>query len=137
VTPLGQNLGTAIIQTWLSDSRRTVTPAQWAAVQDALNHCNLPLFVKLVFDQISRWRSYHVIGSSSLSIAAAHHQMPGLAHTIHDSIMKLFDRVESQHGRLLVSHALGYITASKGGLSAAELEDVLSLDEKVCLCIHT
>ena len=133
VTPLGHSLGTAIIQTWLADSHRAVTPPQWQAVQEAVNRCNLPLFIKLVFDEISRWRSYHVIGSwSSVVTSLNHHQLvPGLAHTIHDSIMKLFDRVEFHHGRLLVSHALGYITAAKGGLSAAELEDILSLDEKV------
>ena len=57
--------------------------------------------------------------------------MTGLANTIHASIMKLFDRVEAQHGKLLVARSLAYITAAKGGLSEAELEDVLSLDEKV------
>ena len=45
--------------------------------------------------------------------------------------MKLFDRIENQHGKILVSHALGYLTAAKSGLSEAELEDLLSLDEKV------
>ena len=29
VTPLGHNLSTAIIQSWLSSARRTVTEAQW------------------------------------------------------------------------------------------------------------
>ena len=45
--------------------------------------------------------------------------------------MKLLDRIENQHGKILVSHALGYLTAAKSGLSEAELEDLLSLDEKV------
>ena len=36
-----------------------------------------------------------------------------------------------QHGKLLVSHALAYITASKSGLSESELEDLISLDDKV------
>lgn len=48
-----------------------------------------------------------------------------------DSIMNLFERVEKQHGRLLVFHALAYITASKSGLSESELEDLISLDDKV------
>ena len=34
-------------------------------------------------------------------------------------------------GKTLVSHALGYITASKDGVSEPELEDLLSLDDKV------
>lgn len=48
-----------------------------------------------------------------------------------DSIMMLFERIEKQHGRLLVFHALAYITASKSGLSESELEDLISLDDKV------
>jgi hypothetical protein len=36
-----------------------------------------------------------------------------------------------QHGRILVFHALAYITAAKSGLSESELEDLISLDDKV------
>ena len=58
-------------------------------------------------------------------------EITALAHSIHDIIMKLFEKIEKQHGKILVSAALGYITASKGGLSEAELDDLLSLDDKV------
>ena len=119
VTPLGENLGRYIMKSWLADAKRTVTEDQWKIVHQALEKCNLPLYVKLVFDEIIHWKSYQPLTSTVL------------AHDIHDCIMKLFDHIESQHGRILVSHALGYITASKGGLSGAELEDLLSLDEKV------
>ena len=68
---------------------------------------------------VDRWRSYHDLKTTTLSF------------NIHDIISKLFERVENQHGRILVRHALGYVTAAKGGLSEAELEDLLSLDEKV------
>jgi NACHT domain- and WD repeat-containing protein len=40
-------------------------------------------------------------------------------------------QIEKYHGRIFVSHALSYLTASKNGLSDVELEDVLSLDEEV------
>ena len=66
-----------------------------------------------------RWRSYDRINYLHLQ------------YTINQSIMKLLDRIENQHGKILVSHALGYLTAAKSGLSEAELEDLLSLDEKV------
>jgi len=36
-----------------------------------------------------------------------------------------------QHGGLLVTHALAYITAAKSGLSETELEDLISLDDRV------
>ena len=48
-----------------------------------------------------------------------------------DSVFQLFERVENKHGWLLVSHALSYITASKNGVSEPEIEDFISLDDKV------
>jgi hypothetical protein len=48
-----------------------------------------------------------------------------------DSIFLLFEKVENKHGWLLVSHALAYVTAAKSGVSETELEDLISLDDKV------
>ncbi|ELT99708.1 hypothetical protein CAPTEDRAFT_120102, partial [Capitella teleta] len=119
ITPLGRNLGSTILKSWLDRANRTVSDEQWGVVTEAIEKCNLPLYVKLVFDEISQWRSYSSVKATTL------------AHSIHASINKLFDRIEMQHGKVLVARALGYITAAKGGLSEAELEDLLSLDEKV------
>lgn len=51
--------------------------------------------------------------------------------TVKEIISALFDRLERLHGKILVSHALGYITASKTGVTEPELEDLLSLDDTV------
>lgn len=75
--------------------------------------------MKLVFDEIKLWKSYTKT------------QEKDLAKTVSTSINKLLGRVENQHGHILVEHALSYITASKSGLSEAELEDLISLDETV------
>ena len=40
-------------------------------------------------------------------------------------------RLEAVHGKIFVSHTLGYLTASINGLSPNELIDVLSCDEEV------
>ena len=48
----------------------------------------------------------------------------------------LIMRLEKQHGKLLVSHAFGYITASGDGLSEPELEDLISLDDQVLQDIY-
>ena len=48
-----------------------------------------------------------------------------------DSVFQLFERVENKHGWMLVSHALSYITASKNGVSEPEMEDLISLDDRV------
>ncbi|KAK3802261.1 hypothetical protein RRG08_004547, partial [Elysia crispata] len=119
ILPLGQNLGGEIIRAWLQKSNKAVTDHQWKIVNEAITKCNLPLFVKLTFDEICRWRSYTKPALTTL------------AFTIHDCIMLLYERIELQHGKTLVSHALGYITASKSGISEPELEDLISLDDKV------
>ena len=68
---------------------------------------------------------------------------------VQDSVFQLFQRVENKHGWMLVgckqqvyrlmsidsfhkvSHALAYVTASKNGVSEPEIEDFISLDDKV------
>lgn len=47
------------------------------------------------------------------------------------AVNALFERVEMQHGPLLVRHVLAYITASKSGLTSTEIEDLLSCDDQV------
>ena len=101
----------------LSVRERTISGIQLQIVQEALSQCNSPLYVKLVLDQVVLWKSY----TMDLNIAK----------TVEDCVSKLFVRVEAAHGKVLVSHALAYITASKNGLSEAELEDLISLDETV------
>lgn len=43
-----------------------------------------------------------------------------------DSDLPTIRKLEVIHGKLLVSHALGYLTASKYGLSSQDLEELLS-----------
>ena len=117
VSPLGESLSIDILNKLLKNISRCISPEQLPIVENSLKNCNTPLYVKLVFDQISLWKSYT--------------QDIYLAPSISDCISKLFERIENQHGRILVSHALAYITASKNGLSEAELEDLISLDETV------
>ncbi|KAK9887312.1 hypothetical protein WA026_021621 [Henosepilachna vigintioctopunctata] len=119
VKALGEDLAMQVIKMWMRTSCRDLTNYQWRLVSNAIDKCSLPIFVKLVFAEICRWRSYTKSGDTHL------------ANTVMDSIMMLFERIEKQHGRILVFHALAYITAAKSGLSESELEDLISLDDKV------
>ncbi|XP_011493787.1 PREDICTED: NACHT and WD repeat domain-containing protein 2 [Ceratosolen solmsi marchali] len=119
VTALGEDLAMDIIRMWMKTACRDLNNYQWRLVANAISKCSLPIFVKLVFAEICRWRSY-------TKPADTH-----LANTVMDSIMMLFERIEKQHGKILVFHALAYITAAKSGLSESELEDLISLDDKV------
>lgn len=79
----------------------------------------LPLFLKLSFDQAAKWKSYQNISTLTLE------------KNVKDSINKLFSDLERMHGKYLVAHALGLITCSKHGLSDAEIDDILSIDDEV------
>ncbi|XP_048000249.1 NACHT and WD repeat domain-containing protein 2-like [Leguminivora glycinivorella] len=119
VTALGEDLAMQVLKLWMASAARDLSNYQWRLVSNAIGSCSLPIFVKLVFAEVCRWRSY------------TKPQDTHLASTVMDSIMMLFERIEKQHGRLLVFHALAYITAARSGLSETELEDLISLDDRV------
>ena len=119
VKPLGENLSYRIIKSWMEKAGRDLNNYQWRVVANAMAKCSLPLFCRLVFAEICRWKSY----SNPVDTY--------LAHDVMDSIFLLFEKVETKHGWLLVSHALAYVTAAKSGLSETECEDLISLDDKV------
>ncbi|GFO41156.1 NACHT and WD repeat domain-containing protein 1 [Plakobranchus ocellatus] len=108
-----------IFKVLLEASNRSVTLHQYRVIQEAFTHCTLPLFITLTFEEAARWRSFDEVSRESLE------------YTVEASINKLFDRLETKHGKVFVSRALGYITASRSGISDTELEDILSLDDHV------
>jgi len=69
-----------------------------------------------VFQQIIKWRSYDA---------------PVLPHTVDGVIAKLLEILEDTHGYLATSHILSLLSSSMYGLSEAELEDILSIDDEV------
>ena len=81
--------------------------------------CPLPLYLKLSFDEALRWKSYTPVSDIYLE------------QNVREIIDDMFQRLERRHGKILVSHALAYITASKNGVTEPELEDLLSLDDEV------
>ncbi|XP_046556841.1 NACHT and WD repeat domain-containing protein 2-like [Haliotis rubra] len=110
---------TSIVDTWLDQAGRRLTPGQRQTVQEAFNRCPLPLFLKLSFDQTLKWRSYSPSDTTVLQ------------DTVRGCINTLFQRIEELHGKILVERALGYLTLSRSGLSETELEDILSCDDDV------
>lgn len=69
---------------WMQTAHRDLTNYQWRLVSNAIDKCSLPIFVKLVFAEICRWRSY------------TKSQDTYLASNVMDSIMMLFERIEKQ-----------------------------------------
>ena len=68
----------------MKNSHRDLTNYQWRVVSNAIGRCSLPIFVKLVFAEICRWKSY------------SRAQETHLASNVMDSIMMLFERIEIQ-----------------------------------------
>ncbi|KAK6174034.1 hypothetical protein SNE40_017384 [Patella caerulea] len=108
-----------ILHKWLETKQRKLLDSQLKIVLEAFHQCPLPLFLKLSFDEACRWKSFTPPSVSTLQT------------TVRNVINDLFIRVESLHGQLLVSRALGYLTLSGGGLTETELEDILSCDDDV------
>jgi len=119
VTALGSELSWRVMQLWMKSAGRSLNNFQWRVVANALDSCSLPIFCKLVFQEVCRWKSY---SSPEKTV---------LMTNVQDSVFQLFQRVENKHGWMLVSHALAYVTASKNGVSEPEIEDFISLDDKV------
>ena len=115
---MGEVLGEIVIQEMLANISRSINTSQLEVVKEAFTHCNAALYVKLVFDQIILWRSY----TTDLFIKK----------TINEMVGEVFSRVENCHGKVLVSSAMAYVTASKSGLGEREVEDLISIDETVC-----
>jgi WD40 repeat protein len=119
VETLEQDIWMEILNSWLKQESRQLTPEQIGKVEDVFCRCSLPLFTNLVFEEVKGWRSYTCIDDCILE------------HSVKGCIQKLFEKVELLHGRILTSHALAYLTASRNGLSDVEMNHLLSLDDKV------
>nr|DBA28324.1 TPA: hypothetical protein GDO54_008709 [Pyxicephalus adspersus] len=124
VQPLSAEQGGQVIEMLMSSAGRKLTPAQLDIVLNSFRKCGQPLLLKLAFDEAKRWSSY--TPPSELQIATS----------TKEAVYQLYQRMEKVHGKLLVSHALGYIAACRTGLSEAELKDILSIDDEVLADIY-
>ncbi|KAH8870836.1 NACHT domain- and WD repeat-containing protein 1 [Schistosoma japonicum] len=137
-----------LLKTRLASNGRCLQPFQWKLVKRALSHCHLTLFIVLVERVVSQWKSWHqpdfILKNQNSQIntntpcteeevALAIKQWPNLelALTVRGAIVQFFESLEHTHGKLLTSHAISYITASRRGVSETEIVDLLSLDDEV------
>ena len=116
VDPLDPKACADILDCWVKNGGKMLQFRQWQVVKEAFEKCSLPLFIQLTYRNVLKWHSYQEAEELSLN------------HCVNDSINALFNCLEAKYGKILVAHALAYLTAS-GGLSEAELDDILSLDD--------
>ena len=124
--PLPATEAEQLLGLWLDDAGRSLTSEQWREVFEKFAGSvssaapeGSPLFLKLAFEEARLWRSY----SPPIELGE------GVRGLIED----LFERLEREHGRMLVSHSLGYLAATRQmiGLAEDELIEILYRDEDV------
>uniref|UniRef100_A0A1I8HSJ9 NACHT domain-containing protein n=1 Tax=Macrostomum lignano TaxID=282301 RepID=A0A1I8HSJ9_9PLAT len=125
VPPLEPALCEEITRARLEKSKRRLTEPQWDALRTAFASCSLPIYIGLVFRQARRWSSYTPLDKTVLE------------PTVEGAIRLLLSQLGTRYGEVLVRNALSYVTASRTGLSEAEIEDLLSLDDDVLREVFT
>jgi hypothetical protein len=111
--------GRLLLKQWLADVRRELTAIQEKEVISKFKDSKgNPLYLKLAFEEARLWTSFQK-PQEQLAI--------DVAGIIKDNMIKRLTD-ESNHGKMLVSHALGYLAASRQGLAEDELVDLLSRD---------
>jgi hypothetical protein len=129
------------------NNNRTFDQEGLETVLLSFNRNPLPLYLKLATDCAIRsaeqlipsslWKFSGLMGAAAAAdgkdVGAG-----GVGENIVDAIRKLiseniFRPLEKQHGTMVVGRALGFMCASRFGLSSSTIEDLLSCDEDV-LC---
>ena len=110
----------SVLTSWLQLAKRTVTPAQRAALLGAHAACPTPLFLRICVDYFAlAWRHTDEIPPDFFPT------------TVADLLDNVFDNIEKVHGKETVRASLGYLSASRSGLSDNEMEDLLSCNDMV------
>ncbi len=121
VQSLDKNLSILILKDLLNKANRQISEDQWQTVQTMFETAVLyPLYVKLIFDIVENWPSFYVPDLSFKKCA-----------NIDSCIKYLFQHLEEEHGKLLFSRTIIYMSSFRNGISEGEIEDILSLDDDV------
>jgi WD40 repeat protein len=111
---------TLLFERWLPRVGRTVNRDQRAWIEQRLasDACRQPIYLKLLFEEARLWHSYDAVSKLGGSVPAL--------------LGQLFRRLgrRENHGPLLVERVLGYLAASRHGLSENEILEVLFDDPK-------
>ena len=117
--PMPQSEGRDLLDKWLTDAGRTLQYFQSKEILSRFEANGNPLYLKIAFEEARRWHSF----TKDISLET----------DVEGIIKHLYSRLseERHHGRTFTSRALGYLAASRHGLSEDELIDILSRDQEV------
>ena len=112
--------GEELLGKWLCRARRRLQDPQRRAVLTCFEQSGgNPLYLRLAFEEARQWTSGDGLPPAPLAV--------GVRELIRGNLMVRLAS-EDNHGELVVSHALGYLAASRYGLAEDELTDLLSRD---------
>uniref|UniRef100_A0A8C1RHS7 NACHT and WD repeat domain containing 1 n=1 Tax=Cyprinus carpio TaxID=7962 RepID=A0A8C1RHS7_CYPCA len=121
---LTDDQGKDIIGAYMSAAGRKLTSEQLDTILNRFQQSRSPLHLKLMLDTAKQWSSCTSMSNVRLGVSAQ------------EVMTQFVESLEENHGKKLVSHALCFILLSRSGLSEAELQDVLSLDNDVLAEIY-
>jgi hypothetical protein len=105
----------------LKEANRKLQDHQRSRVLDCFDRCGLPLYLRLAFEEARRWRSFE--GENECRLGE---ELSGIIDTLFARLAE-----ERNHGRLMTERSLGYLVASRYGLTEDEVLDILSEDKAV------
>ena len=107
-----------LLTKWLSGVRRELTGVQRSTVIDSFarydpsGHRGLPLHLRLAFETARTWCSYN--------------EPTGIRDRVREMVAALYERLEREHGPVLVGHTLAYLAATRNTMGLAE-DEILDL----------
>ncbi|CAD5119637.1 DgyrCDS8231 [Dimorphilus gyrociliatus] len=103
----------------LNKKNRVLTPEQRSVIDQAISNCSNSLYLKLLMDEAVLLKSYNAL------------DFKHVACNVRLAIGNLFKNLECHYGKETIKYALSYITVCRGGVTATELEDLLSMNDDI------
>jgi hypothetical protein len=119
--PFDEKEANSMINEYLSNLKRTITPKQKNKILEAFLQNKSPLYLKILLEEANEWKSYDCIEDENYP------------KNLDDLITRLFNRLNSKchHSMPLIEYAFSYIACSKDGISEPELFDILSNETRL------
>lgn len=108
-----------MIEYILDKKNRTLTDSQRTVIDNTIFNCSNALYLKLLMDEAVLLKSYNTLDAKHV------------ASNVRLAIGNLFKNLECHYGKETIQYALSYITVCRGGVTATELEDLLSMNDDV------
>ena len=121
VEPFSVAEASTTLDLWLKDAKRSLQDTQREKLLESFRQSGLPLYLKLAFEEARLWRAFDPMDKCVLG--------DGLAGITDRLFSRLAER--GNHGNVLVSHALGLLTAARYGLTEDEILNVLATNDAV------